>query len=366
MQSDAFDDLARRTGTMVSRREILRYLLSITLYGVARRVGLAGAGLLPADTPRPCEAVNSGGQCPGNEKIPHPNPPPHTDLGNCGNERADFPDSFLKVADFRPACANHDLCYSHCSTPKLTCDALISVDMARACLNSILVLPQLELALKICLAMSAAYGLGLATADKATQSWITAQQKYCLCCGSCPPDHTECEQSCCGPCEACNDGSCVPKCTGDQLCCNEACVSQDANNCGGCGVECGSCSQCIDGGCSSGCEEGQRCCDGACVEDCGSCDGCGPGQICCGGSCRPECGPCEECDPISGGCVSKCNPFGEQCCNGTCWAGACCDDGEGGKMCCPDNCSCCGPAVGGGCQTTCDGQGQPCEMSCGA
>jgi|GEM_PF-4094857 len=114
--------------------------------------------------------------------------------------------------------------------------------------------------------------------------------------------------------------------------------------------------------CCPVCQEGEIYCDGVCVEDCGGCAACPPGQRCSNGFC---CDPCAVGDPINGGCVSLCDPFTEQCCGGTCWAFGCCDDGNGGKICCPAGCTCCGTGVGGGCQTKCDGTGEPCGGSCG-
>ena len=124
---------------------------------------------------------------------------------------------------------------------------------------------------------------------------------------------------------------------------------------------CGSDGVCCGGQC---CGDRQICCNGECVDDCGGCGACGAGQECQGGECVPQCPPCSEWDSENGGCVNKCKD-GQQCCNGTCWEFGCCDDGGGGKLCCPPNCSCCGPAVGGGCQSDCTGSGEPCSATCG-
>lgn len=189
-------------------------------------------------------------------------------------------------------------------------------------------------------------------------------------CGGC---NDSCEQ-----CERCEEGICLSYCENITDCCvdvccgaNEKCcgvgeicidISSDSNNCGGCGLTCDGCSQCVNGGCVSGCANGDICCDGMCVDAaCGGCDVCPPGQICSNGFC---CAPCSVGDPINGGCVNQC-VSGQQCCNGVCWDFGCCDDGNGGKICCPEGCTCCGTGVGGGCQTKCDGTGEPCGAPCG-
>jgi hypothetical protein len=149
----------------------------------------------------------------------------------------------------------------------------------------------------------------------------------------------------CGPREACNGGGDCQcgsgpsagtgeACTGGTPdCCGNACVNltNDVNNCGGCGVRCGpseTCSggRCVCGGTSStvgggeACPAaGSECCGGGCVaiatnaSHCGGCGlVCGPSEICSGGRCA--CGGTTAAAAGSEACAGT----GNECCGSTC------------------------------------------------
>jgi hypothetical protein len=118
-------------------------------------------------------------------------------------------------------------------------------------------------------------------------------------------------------------GNCTTSCSSSSLCCGSGCVPRNAQHCQAC-----------DQGCANGAtNRATFCCGGSdngswqCVtEDFNNCGGCGHsctmGQTCCGGSCKSEsdfsCGPsCNNCNAGGGVC---CN---HQCCNGICCNGQC-------------------------------------------
>jgi DNA-binding beta-propeller fold protein YncE len=140
----------------------------------------------------------------------------------------------------------------------------------------------------------------------------------------------------------------TPPCaTGTHLC-DGACLdlSQDAQNCGGCGVSCQAGNLCQEGVCA--CPSGTGLCDGSCVslqasaKHCGACGhACGPAQVCQQGICQSSCtdgltecaGGCvrKETDPLNcGACGNVCAP-GKGCRGQTCAFevfAACFDNGQ--------------------------------------
>lgn len=116
-------------------------------------------------------------------------------------------------------------------------------------------------------------------------------------------------------------------------CCNGACIdtSNDALNCGACGLACIGIGQiCVQGACQ--CPNGMTNCDGECVflgddpKNCGSCGNvCPAGQWCDGGDCACPIGQ----TLCNGACVdlttdpNNCGACGHGCASGTCTNGTC-------------------------------------------
>ena len=154
-------------------------------------------------------------------------------------------------------------------------------------------------------------------------------------------------------------GACTD-CQAGQLCCNEACVEQDFQNCGACGTVCPAGAQCcvtsgvtgcttLDdplncGGCGNACDPGVACCNGKCANDdvnCGTC-----GNACTGNKTCCASGGVTACCTGDAGAVT--DP-----CGGTCTASQRCCDVAGSHDCIDpdtDNLNC------GGC-------GSPCEAN---
>src|SRR5829696_7126375 len=158
----------------------------------------------------------------------------------------------------------------------------------------------------------------------------------CECPITCPPDQhlnpatCECEGACdppCGPCESCQDGTCVPvDCGSPCLECREgACFPKECGDCetcnpqtGACESTCGSCQTC-DGGQCRNCNQCETCESGSCVpipdaKPCGDAC-CGSCQTCEGGQCR-NCNQCETCE--NGTCVPIACGTCQKCDNGVC------------------------------------------------
>ena len=330
MNEEMFDQYTRTLSQATSRREFVRLTAGLITYAILSRIPSSGKISTLAQSPGcyvNCSGVNSGGNCDSNlVKVENPESPPVANgCGAKGGKK--FPERFYE-ADFKSSCDSHDICYGSCDKTKTSCDNIFLDDLYNEC--EFVLSGNSPIAERLCYAAAATYYFAV---DKfGEDAWVSGQQDSCTCCDP-------------------NENSCGPGCT---QCIDGGCVS-------GCSFGSG-CTQCIDGGCVSGCPDGQICCDDECVDDCGGCDACPPGQHCSNGFC---CSLCSVGDPINGGCVSLCDPFTEQCCGGTCWAFGCCDDGNGGKICCPAGCTCCGTGVGGGRQTKCDGTGVPCGGSCG-
>lgn len=128
---------------------------------------------------------------------------------------------------------------------------------------------------------------------------------------------------------------------GCDTCGGTACVefSNDAMNCGGCGVQCPGTATCSDGMCV--CPEGKSLCAGLCVntatdpQHCGACDAaCASELVCSSGQCK-------------GGCDAPLSACGSSCVNLKTDASHCgtCDVVCGTKEVCSDgNCGC-GPGI---------------------
>jgi hypothetical protein len=224
----------------------------------------------------------------------------------------------------------------------------------------------------------------------------------------------------CDPYTKCDGDRCASTCDTDDDCVAGSFCDAE-HHCigdGDAGAPCGHAGQCASGFCTNG-----VCCKTACAGACQVCDasgdgtcttvvdgtGCGSGNICCNGSCqeccdrddcsgtKPVCvsGACASCsaDPdgcpdgaccnaSSGACVEACPanapicagtnictacsqqnpcPGGKICCNGECFAGICCEDGDCTAAVAPDcfdhSCTCDGGAAcAGDPELCCDGE----------
>lgn len=171
---------------------------------------------------------------------------------------------------------------------------------------------------------------------------------------TCPPGKLACNGVCvaiaqdadnCGGCGiqcageiVCISGQCA--CPKDQTNCSDVCIrtDRDHENCGACGNACDAAFVCSAGKCAGSCPSGQMECSGGCVNlladdaNCGGCDQpCGTGESCVDGSCALLCennlaicgSACVDTnnDPAHcGSCDNPCN-MGEFCASGMCVAG---------------------------------------------
>lgn len=282
----AFDDLARSTDQL-SRRQVVKLGAGLAIAGVlpawARpRKAVARMRTL-ASNPTAQAAAGATGNCnippDSNCKIILSNtngcPAGRIVQGNipltyngCGSTSFEVPDGPLGLANFNPACNNHDCCYSECHKAKSACDQTFQDDMYKQCYiahpgvgaNGPDVFD--AIALVFCLQVADDYyegvNLGAGSAYKA------AQGDGCGCCADCPPYEiydsslamcvSACRDSALGP-DAC---PCLPD--------RQVCIGPDAfyctdrsSNSGDCGECANQCVRDLGGGISQGgtCQNGQ-------------------------------------------------------------------------------------------------------------
>ena len=194
-------------------------------------------------------------------------------------------------------------------------------------------------------------------------------------CG-CPVGQQSCPSGCCGACQICSNGQCVPNLCLDGYSCSNGALGTDATGIGLSALACTCTNFCGTTCCSSGqtcmndqcvascpsntiacgaacCSSGQTCTSGQCVTStcpagyvtCGSGGGCcNPGEVCCINPFgQPGCGPVGTycCSTGFGAC-----PIGTTCCGvftgPTSFENLCCPSGT---TCCisGENASCLGP-----------------------
>lgn len=120
---------------------------------------------------------------------------------------------FIGLADFRPACNLHDLCYDNCNSAKVDCDTAFLANLTQACLS----VPNAAVCLPIATQFYSAVSLiGL-------PFYVATQNRVCKCCGA-------------------GEVNCADACTT---------VSSDPENCGSCGNVCSAQGTCVGGRCDS-------------------------------------------------------------------------------------------------------------------
>lgn len=180
-------------------------------------------------------------------------------------------------------------------------------------------------------------GSGLALACEAVShanDYETATSTLCgenalFCNGACVGQDSNNCGACgvtCAPTQVCSEGTCGSSCTGGTTLCGSSCVDvqNDPKNCGQCGgfPDAGVCTVCIEGQCASSCGNLTQC-GTTCVdtmndgENCGACGkGCKKDEVCAGGSCGLSCGSLTRC---ANSCVdtqtdtANCSGCGNRC-----------------------------------------------------
>jgi len=155
-----------------------------------------------------------------------------------------------------------------------------------------------------------------------------------------------CDNSECGPCEACVDNNCVSYCETNECCINNSvCVENGNIGCPCSGNEdCGEGSKCCNGICEvtnscacsddSDCYDGATCCYGTCCDASIGQSCCDDTQTCGFGSCCSNNNDCDNancfiCSEEVGRCINAC---GE---DKVCCGGKCCEENQG---CCKGEC----------------------------
>jgi hypothetical protein len=187
---------------------------------------------------------------------------------------------------------------------------------------------------------------------------------------NCSAGQQPCGSGCCGACQTCSNGACVPTVCPSGYSCSSATGTCSCDNF--CGTMCCSSGETCCG--TSCCAADQTCSNGTCVTSCPSgTTPCGPSGRCCAvccpnGTATPFCGDVgETCCGTAGLC-----PQGSYCCNSTAGVcaqngGICCTSSTGvsfacnpGEVCCGNKCAgvCCGVDASG------NGIGCPAGESC--
>lgn len=144
---------------------------------------------------------------------------------------------------------------------------------------------------------------------------------------ACEDDGNPCTRDECGAGGNCRHYDREGEACGGGICCGGACVPEDGNNCGGCGVRCGAGESCSGGSCRCG----GAVCGGVSPACCGgSCSDLDSDYLNCGGCGAPRCGD-QFGDCISGSCVcgtdGRCPGGSVTCCR--------CGPGGMGSYCAP-------------------------------
>lgn len=340
MDDHQFDDLTRRLGSGISRRSFLRGAAGSALAGAASLLGIRGTKSKTCQLYTSLGSLEEVESCPSliQNKPPSTNnlcdvpllkdvkPPPRPvfsgrfdQLGaylaavrawTSATTAITLRDRAAVLADFRPACQQHDYCFTTCGENQRACDDKFLRDLNEACFKSLWFIPPL---LGHCQRKAFAYYLAVGSTS---DYFEFSQIDNCGCCHD-----QDCLNRggliCGGRCLVCGEQeypdetlcSCVPKCPPTQRFCDETCVDvlHDPDNCSECGNVCES-GVCTNGECepvsSNTCTGGGGCGDAASCGDDNSCvcfqttEGtgfCHAGQAC-GDSQR--CGTSQDCsDP---------------------------------------------------------------------
>ena len=268
---EIFDNLGRILGSGLPRRKVFKLVLSGLAGAVLSELGVksawaAGTCLCRGQTYNPVTAcctptgvqnknpITNLSACPN--RVHSPSFPGAVPNG-CGAEGGtQFPNAF-GLANFRPCCNNHDICYGTCidltGTSKTSCDNTFGSCLTFSCAANVF-FPSL---IPTCLAVAAAYRAAVGIFG--TGPYETAQSGACDCCGT-----STCPQTCAG--SACGS---LPSCAGGGDC---VCFTSTEGT-GACvhgATPCSAVSHCST---TADCPAGTACLTTSC---CGSFGVCGP------------------------------------------------------------------------------------------
>ncbi len=216
MREEQFDKLARTLGGDVSRRFILKASAVAVATGVLELFERYSGTPSRAYAAEVCTAVDASGFCPTSTEKKD-NGTSHTDFNGCGGagSSAPVPQGF-GFARYTDPCNYHDICYGDCHTNKDACDRQFLSDILQECKRSYPF--PLLLARAACIEVAAAFYL--AVHNFGDPFWASGQQLHCKCCKC---DGPTCGDTCCGPCEKCENGVCKQCHEGCETCVEGTC-----------------------------------------------------------------------------------------------------------------------------------------------
>jgi len=228
MNTRLFDQLAREVAGGMSRREAVKLLAGTTamaVFGSWVRPGVAMSAR-PRTAQKGCGAATTPGTetCKGIRTFYRANCKPvpkknyTADCNGCGPEGGVFgsginavPNSPFYVANFEPACNGHDVGYSSCNRPKEVTDQQFLNDMNNICSNTYPSSGMFDTITMVqCMYTAATFYKAVSAGGE--DAYKSGQAGACDCCEECPGGAPMCNDICCKPGYACENGHCCEQC----------------------------------------------------------------------------------------------------------------------------------------------------------
>lgn len=246
--SEAFDNIARSAGSVVSRREsivlALKGIAALALWSAGVRKARAQVanclcgGMLYDPVSQCCVSgsivpknpIANLAQCP----TPTSHPGHVCKPNGCGSDYSHYvvPNSYFG-APFKPCCDTHDCCYDTCNSSQASCDLALQSCLVASCDATFSTTGAIQKRLRS--SCESVAGVYFDAVHKfGGSAWTAAQQQSCDCCGTstCPQ---ACQGNACFSLGRCADncfcfestetsGACCPStpCAGIQTCTTSA------------------------------------------------------------------------------------------------------------------------------------------------
>jgi len=214
-RDDWFDRLARGAAGSMSRRDAVGFFAGTTMTAILRSwvrpSRVFGVGPRQGKDPG-CAGIRTfyKADCPN--KVPKL-PPYKPAINGCGPQNGfnPVPQSPLYLANFTPACDGHDEGYGTCNRPKAVTDKKFLDDMKAICAKEYSGTGFFStIGLVQCARNAETYYNAVSTLGD--DPYKEGQSEGCDCCDECPGGAPKCNEICCRPGYACENGACCEQC----------------------------------------------------------------------------------------------------------------------------------------------------------